>query len=198
MSYIKLVESELEKFQIAVPAAQIDRLAQYCEELDRWNKKINLTGLAGEAMVRRLVAEPAWIGNELQLEGTLIDIGSGNGSPAIPLDVMCPLSTCHLIESRTKRAAFLRHVVQVLNLDGVVVHRARFQDIAATFEADWITLQAVAMTEELIASIRRFAKATTAIVWITSQSVETVLRPFKTLTVPVTATRVFLFRLDLS
>jgi 16S rRNA (guanine527-N7)-methyltransferase len=198
VSYVKLIESELEKFHVETPSARINYLAQYCEELDRWNKKINLTGLSGEAMVRRLVAEPVWIGNELQLQGKLVDIGSGNGSPAIPLDIVCPIRACHLVESRTKRAAFLRHVVQTLKLDLVVVHRARFQDLAATFKADWITLQAVALTGELVDSIRRFAKGTTCIVWISSQSVETVLPPFRTLTVPVTGTRVFLFRLDLS
>jgi 16S rRNA G527 N7-methylase RsmG len=55
VSYVKLIESELEKFHVETPSARINYLAQYCEELDRWNKKINLTGLSGEAMVRRLV-----------------------------------------------------------------------------------------------------------------------------------------------
>jgi 16S rRNA (guanine527-N7)-methyltransferase len=97
-----------------------------------------------------------WIGNELQLQGKLVRYRLRNGSPAIPLDIVCPIRACHLVESRTKRAAFLRHVVQTLKLDLVVVHRARFQDLAATFKADWITLQAVALTGELVDSIRRF------------------------------------------
>src|SRR5205823_4516510 len=91
-------------------------LAAYCEELARWNKKINLTGLSSADMVHRLVTEPVWIGLQLKPAGILADIGSGNGSPAIPLRVVCPFAACHLIEARTKRAAFLRHIATTLKL----------------------------------------------------------------------------------
>lgn len=150
-------------------------------------------------MVRRLVVEPVWIGLQLKMRGALVDIGSGNGSPAIPLRVSCQLDECHLVEARTKRAAFLRHVTATLKLPNAVVHRSRFEDaIRELKRVDWITLQGVALTAALLAQIKTIAASTTTIVWISAPGVNTDIKPLKTLKVPLTGTEVFLFQLDLS
>lgn len=194
MSHLEVLESELRQFQIELPPLQTRVLAAYCDELSRWNKKINLTGLTGVEMVRRLVIEPVWIGLQLKPTGVLADIGSGNGSPAIPLHVACPLQTSHLIEARAKRAAFLRHVVTTLKLSGLQIHKARFEEAAKSLgNLDWITLQGVALDTELIDSMRQLSSTTTTIVWITSFGMQPPLKPAKTLRVPFTDTQVFLF-----
>ena len=196
MSYLKVLEAELRNFQIDLLPSQKKALASYCDALAHWNKKINLTGLSGADMVRRLVVEPVWTGLQLKPAGVLADIGSGNGSPAIPLHVVSRFDTCHLIEARTKRAAFLRHVTTTLKLAEIKVHRGRFEEVASSLGSpDWISLQAVTLTKDLIDSIRRISSATTTIVWITSQCADTALRPAKTLTIPLTGTQILLFRL---
>ena len=195
MTYREILESELRTFQVDLEAVQKSTLASYCDELSRWNKKINLTGLTGVALVRRLVVEPAWIGLQLKPQGILLDIGSGNGSPAIPLRVVSEFGECHLVEARTRRAAFLRHLVTRLKLPGVEIHHARFEDVAQSIGSpDWITLQAVALTQELMSSIEGISHTTTTVVWITSSMVEPVgLRSSGSLSVPITGTKVFLF-----
>ena len=194
---IEVLELELRQFQIDLPQAQKQLLSHYCDELIHWNKKINLTGLSGAARVRRLVVEPVWIGLQLKPQGTLADIGSGNGSPAIPLHVVCNFRKAHLIEVRSKRAAFLRHLTTTLPLSDVVIHRARFEDVITELgPVDWITLQGVALTSDLLDSVKQVASATTNIVWISSEDVQLPLDPVRTLTVPVTGTKVFLFRLS--
>jgi 16S rRNA (guanine527-N7)-methyltransferase len=200
VSYLKLLESELQNFQVELPQRQKLVLATYCEELERWNKKFNLTALSGASLVRRLVLEPVWIARQIPLGGILVDIGSGNGSPAIPFQVVGPIHICHLVEGRVKRAAFLRHLAATLKLGNVYVHRARFEEIAGTLgNADWISLQAVTLSNKLIDSIMLIASPTTNIVWISSARARTHLNPSRTLTVPITGTRVFLFlKLDLS
>lgn len=198
MSHLEVLESELRKFQLELPASQKFVLARYCDELVHWNKKINLTGLTGANMVRRLVVEPVWVGLQLRAAGVLVDIGSGNGSPAIPLHVVSHFKKTQLIEARTKRAAFLRHVAGSLGLSDVAIHHARFQEIAPTMESpDWVTLQGVALGGELIDSIRQIASTTTTVVWITSGA-QPPINPAKALEVPITGTQVFLFRLDQS
>jgi len=198
VSHHEILESELQKFEVELSQERKIALAIYCDEIARWNKKINLTGLSGTALVRRLVAEPAWIAGRLRLCGNLLDIGSGNGSPALPFSIVSgEVTAVHLVEARTKRAAFLRHVAQLLELKATV-HRARLEDLAAALiQPDWISLQGVAI-DPLLASIRRFVQPTTQIVWITSTDANTELRPVRTLTVPLTGTRAFLFQLDLS
>ena len=101
VSHLEILEAELQEFQVELTSHEKTLLARYCDELIRWNKKVNLTGLQGAEMVRRLVVEPVWIGLRLQFSGTLADIGSGNGSPALPLHVCCRLEK--LTSSRLER-----------------------------------------------------------------------------------------------
>jgi 16S rRNA (guanine527-N7)-methyltransferase len=198
VAYLDILTSQLLEFGIDVPESQKISLAAYCDELIRWNEKINLTALSGEKLVQRLVVEPVWIAQALKLSGSLTDIGSGNGSPAIPFQIVCPYLRCDLVEARAKRAAFLRHLCLKLKLPGTRIHRAKYEDIApAVSQSDWITLQAVALTPQLLSVIRGFVRSTTTIVWITAGNVETTLSPVESLSVPITGTRVLLFRLDL-
>jgi 16S rRNA (guanine(527)-N(7))-methyltransferase RsmG len=195
---IEVLESELRQFQIDLPQTQKQLLSRYCDELVHWNKKINLTGLGGADMVRRLVVEPVWVGLQLKAQGNLVDIGSGNGSPAVPLHVICKFQKAHLVEARSKRAAFLRHLTTTMPLSDVVVHRARFEDVLSDLNAiDWITLQGVALTSDLLGSVKKISSSTTHIVWISSEDVELPQNPVRTFTVPITGTKVFLFRLSL-
>jgi 16S rRNA (guanine527-N7)-methyltransferase len=196
VTYHEILESELRAFQFDLDRGQKNTLATYCDELSRWNKKINLTGLTGAPLVRRLVVEPAWIALQLQPRGTLLDVGSGNGSPAIPFHVVSRFEHCHLVEARTRRAAFLRHLAVGLSLPDIEIHHARFEDVEGPLGApDWVTLQAVALTGELMSSIRKISGATTTVVWITSPVVEPAgLQPSAVLSVPITGTQVFLFR----
>jgi 16S rRNA (guanine(527)-N(7))-methyltransferase RsmG len=198
VNHRELLEKELRRWDIELDVAQILQLSRYCDELDRWNRKINLTSLHGAEMVRRMIVEAAWIAQKLALSGGLLDIGSGNGSPAFPLYIVQSLPRADLVEARSKRAAFLRHVVSHLKLDGVRVHRGRFQDVVGGLDkADWVSLQGVALTCELLQDIQKIAKPTTTVVWITAE-VEVPARPYRTLMVPSSNTHVFLFRLDLS
>ena len=197
MSHIEVLESELRNFQIDLPDAEKCILARYCDELVHWNKTINLTGLSGRDMVRRLVVEPVWITLQLEPDGILADIGSGNGSPAIPFHVVSKFRKAHLIEARARRAAFLRHLTTTLTLSDVLVHRARFEAIVPELEpVDWISLQGVLFDRQLVDCIKKVASATTNIVWISSQDVSTPLKPKRILGVPYTNTQVFVFGLD--
>jgi 16S rRNA (guanine(527)-N(7))-methyltransferase RsmG len=199
VSHREILEFELAKFEIELDRPQKVSLAAYCDELVHWNKTMNLTALSGAALVQRLVAEPVWIAREVGIEGSLVDIGSGNGSPAIPFVIARSVHACHLVEARAKRAAFLRHVVASQKFSNTVVHRARFEDVVGTLESpNWISLQAVAFTGKLVDAIRQISSTTTTIVWITSAIASASFEPFRTITVPFTRTRVLLFRLDLS
>jgi 16S rRNA (guanine527-N7)-methyltransferase len=199
VSYLELLETELQIFEIQLRQYQKLSLARYCDELQKWNEKINLTALSGAALVRRLILEPIWIARQLGLSGSLVDVGSGNGSPGIPFHIVCPFLQCHLTEVRVKRAAFLRHLVTNLKLQNVQVHRTRFEEITVSpGTVDWISLQAVDLTPKLVHSIRRIANPTTTILWITSPGAQSVLSPLSNLSVPITGTHVFLYRLDLT
>ena len=198
MSYAEILESEFRNWTFDVPAVAQRQLAMYAGEIDYWNKAVNLTALHGAALVRRLIVEPAWVGRHLEMSGVVADVGSGNGSPGIPLCVTGFFSEVHLIEPRVRRAAFLRHVITKLGLKGVVVERSRLEDLPEkSVSADWITLQALDPTPSLIRAMRRIACNTTRVVWITSLASPPVSKA-ELLEVPQSTTKVWVFRLDQS
>jgi 16S rRNA (guanine527-N7)-methyltransferase len=155
---------------VLLPGAAELQLTRYCEELDRWNRKINLTALGGEALVRKLIVEPVWIAATLQIAGVCIDIGSGNGSPAIPVHCLGK-TAMHMVEARIRRAAFLRHLSSALELENAWVHRAELRSAVAELPvADWISMQAVNPSADLLLAVQRISKPSTALLWITSET----------------------------
>src|SRR5678816_3930086 len=105
-----MLRSEFDDLQLEIPRPAIEKLALYASEVEHWNRSINLTSLRGSALTRRLIVDPVWMGMKLEMKGALADVGSGNGSPGIPLSITRPFSSTDLIEPRSKRAVFLRHL----------------------------------------------------------------------------------------
>jgi 16S rRNA (guanine527-N7)-methyltransferase len=156
---------------LALPSGADFKLERYCVELERWNHKINLTALRGELLVCKLILEPIWIAAALDIAGVCVDIGSGNGSPAVPIRIVLGTTLMHMVEARARRAAFLRHVVSALELEHVWIHRAEFESVVDELPvADWITIQAVNPSTALLNAIRRMSKPSTALLWITSET----------------------------
>jgi 16S rRNA (guanine527-N7)-methyltransferase len=162
------LRQELSRLNLRFPSEIEQRLEIYIGELERWNRRMNLTGLTGLELVRRLVAEPCWIGQQLQMSGSLLDVGSGNGCPGIPMCIGCKLQAAHLVEARLKRAAFLRHAASRLTASTIVVHRQRLEDMTAAPKVDWITLQGVRPSARVVETLQRLFPPTTRVVWITS------------------------------
>lgn len=61
-------------------------------------------------------------------DSTLIDVGSGAGFPGLPLKIVLPDLRLTLLEATGKKTAFLHHIVQVLDLTGVIVLTTRAEE----------------------------------------------------------------------
>jgi len=198
VSVSEILEKELSDYGLSVSHNMKQRLALYVRELEHWNRTVNLTSLRGAELVRRLIVEPAWVGQELQLSGKLADIGSGNGSPGVPLYVTRKLTRVHLVEARSRRAAFLRHIANQLDGREITVHKTRVEDLDPPLErVEWITLQAVNPTAVLLRAMRRLFHPTTRVVWITGRATEPT-RGASRICIPRSSTEVWVFQLDQS
>jgi 16S rRNA (guanine527-N7)-methyltransferase len=165
-----ILQGEFLRLGLSISPGIREKLETYIRELEHWNRKINLTSLRGVDLVRRLVVEPGWIGTELQMSGNLMDVGSGNGCPGVPLYVLCGLKRMDLVEARTRRAAFLRHIAKQLGADGMVIHKLRLEDLKELpAPVDWVTFQGVDPSPKLIETLGSLVSSTTRIVWITSR-----------------------------
>ena len=108
-------------------------LEAYFELLRRWNRKINLTGLDLDALtgegVDRLFVEPLLAARHVTPEtARIIDLGSGGGSPAIPLTLAVPGASVTMVESRAKKSVFLLEAARELALEARVL-TARYEDL---------------------------------------------------------------------
>jgi 16S rRNA (guanine527-N7)-methyltransferase len=102
-------------------AAHASELAVYLELLERWGQVCDLTGpMAAEALVRDHLRE-SLVAAPLLLAGTVLDVGSGNGFPGIPLLVARRDVAGVLLEPRVRRWAFLKEAVRVLGVRAEVL-----------------------------------------------------------------------------
>jgi 16S rRNA (guanine527-N7)-methyltransferase len=60
---------------------------------------------------------------DADVEGVMLDLGSGNGYPGLPVAVARPGLTPFLVEASMRKAAFLRVLVEEAQLDSEVVER---------------------------------------------------------------------------
>jgi 16S rRNA (guanine527-N7)-methyltransferase len=104
---------------IVLSEDQVRRMEIHWNLLLAWGRRMNLTAIRepGEA-VRRHFLEGLLAGEFLRshgASGTLLDLGSGNGFPVIPIRVARPeAAPLILVESSRKRAAFLRALLRGL------------------------------------------------------------------------------------
>ena len=145
----KRVERRLAKVGERLSDSQVEQLVDYLLLLDRWNHRMNLTALdEPDAAVDRLVVEPI-LASAAIAEGarTLVDIGSGGGSPAIPLKIARPELALTMIEVKTRKSVFLREVVRHLGLVACSVETARFEQVlsrpALISAVDVVSIRAV-------------------------------------------------------
>ena len=145
---------QLEKAGVAVSAPEAGQLAEYLALMERWNTVYNLTGIVDpDEMIRRHLVES--LAFKPYLRGTRVaDVGSGAGLPGIPLAITTPEIEMTLIESRGKRARFLRHVQGALNLDNVSVAHSRAENLTPGPPFDTVLARAVAAPPELLALTR--------------------------------------------
>jgi 16S rRNA (guanine527-N7)-methyltransferase len=96
-------------------------LEQYCRLVA--DAPLSVTALPDQAAIRRELVEDALRARPLigeSLPELVVDVGSGNGSPGIPLaiDYGRPVT---LLEAASRKAAFLRQVVARLGIEAPVV-----------------------------------------------------------------------------
>ena len=147
------------------------RLESYYRLLAHWNASINLTALQldpiNDHALDRLLIEPLagaqYIPVSSPTAPTWFDLGSGGGSPAIPLKLARPTARLTMVESRERKAAFLSDAVRTLQLRAAAVLNNRLEDVALAAipqSVDLVTVRGVRCDASLFASIHRLLRPT--------------------------------------
>lgn len=121
------------KSGLFLPDDLTQRLIAYYELLSRWNRKINLTALDDpDEAIDRLLLEPVLAVRHFPSPDVrIMDVGSGGGSPAIPMKLAAPLSSLTMVEVKARKSAFLREAIRVLELQNSTVETSRYEELLA-------------------------------------------------------------------
>jgi 16S rRNA (guanine527-N7)-methyltransferase len=145
----------------------VQRLERYLSFLTKWNSKINLTAFhlvePSDEAIDRLLVEPVIAATHIpDASRRIIDIGSGSGSPAIPLLLAAPWLSGTMVESKTRKAVFLLEALRHLEVSTWTVETARFEQLLTRTDLhevfDGLTIRAVRMEKPVLLTLQAFVR----------------------------------------
>jgi 16S rRNA (guanine527-N7)-methyltransferase len=140
----------LNKLQQPVDDDAASRLELLLDELEKWNRKVNLTAIRKrDEMVTAhildsLVARPLLEGRQV------LDVGTGPGFPGLPLAIVEPDREFTLLDSNNKKIMFVQHAAGLLGLDNVTAVKGRGEDYAPGHRFDTVIARALAALPRLV------------------------------------------------
>ncbi len=143
---------------------QAEQMAIHAEQLALWNKKINLTAITDPCqMAEKHFIDSMAVVPFIKPGAGLIDMGSGGGFPGIIIKIMRPDVKILLLDSVRKKISFLKHVIRLLELEGIDAVQGRAEDLGRdeTYAArfDGVVSRAFADLSKFIDLALPFVKA---------------------------------------
>ena len=142
----------------------VEQLEVFYALLSRWNQKINLTSLADpDEAIDRLILEPLAAGRFVPSgAAAMMDIGSGGGSPAIPMKLGSSKLALTMVEVKVRKSAFLREATRHLKLTNTYVETARIEELLTRTDLhesfDVITMRAVRVEQRMLQTLQAFVR----------------------------------------
>ena len=118
-------------WNITLTSTQLDLLDKYAELLVSYNEKVNLTAITSpEGIEDRHFADSLLFAAQPEVQGKMVDVGTGAGFPGIVAKIYKPDLQLTLMEPTGKRVDFLKYVCAELGLTGVEFAKERAEEAA--------------------------------------------------------------------
>ncbi len=129
--FLALVGEGLTKAGLPGDRRLAGQLASYCAMVRRFRRAAGLTAERDERkMTLKMAIEPLLARDFLPDEpGTLLDIGSGAGSPGIALAAACRHLEVIMLEPDRRKSVFIGEVIRALSLENATVERIRLEEM---------------------------------------------------------------------
>ncbi len=123
---------------------QVSQFSTIGSLYEEWNSRINVISRKdiSEIYTNHVLHSLAIVQFTTFTKGTkILDVGTGGGFPGIPLAIMFPEVSFHLIDSIGKKIKVVDAVTKALNLKNITTQQVRVEDLKARY--DFIVSRAV-------------------------------------------------------
>jgi 16S rRNA (guanine527-N7)-methyltransferase len=146
----KIIREGHAYFHIDCNETALKSLLFYMEELMRWNKKVNLTGIHDmERAVRELLYDAFFLKKHIHDSQSILDLGSGAGILAIPLSIIDANADIFSIDKSLRKVQFQRHIKRALRLNRFTPIHGRAEE-TAPIGADSLVVKAFGSIPEIL------------------------------------------------
>ncbi|WBU56354.1 16S rRNA (guanine(527)-N(7))-methyltransferase RsmG [Paracoccus sediminicola] len=134
------------------------RLDAYTDLLIKWNRTINLVAPSTiNSIHHRHISDSAQLYTlATPTDGRWLDLGSGGGLPGVVIAIMAAGTNVEfeLVESDTRKAAFLRTVARELSLPNLAITAKRIESLP-TGDHQFVSARALAPLKALLPHVHR-------------------------------------------
>jgi len=154
MTLRDLLITGADKLGFTLSDQQADVFLVYLVELEKWNRKINLTAIRNEQdiVIKHFLDSLSYLkGFTPSPALRLLDMGSGAGFPAIPIKIAYPELSITMVEAVNKKASFLRHIIRTLRLKDIEVVDKRTGELTPSYHQSYDVVTARAFADMKVA-----------------------------------------------
>jgi len=173
---MELLARHAKEIGIPLTPKHVEAFRVYQRVLLDWNARMNLTAITQEnhIEIRHFLDSLTCLlaiaqfaparGRDGRKEGPLrlLDVGSGAGFPGLPLKIVRPDWHVTLLEATGKKAQFLEHIREILDINGLEIIHDRAETLARDprhrERYDWVAARAVAEMPALLELTLPFAR----------------------------------------
>ena len=129
-----MLAQAIDELGLTLSAQQQRTLLLYLDQLLLWNKAYNLTAITDpvEALIKHIIDCLAIITH--LPSGSLLDIGTGAGLPAVIIAICQPERQCTALDSNQKKIRFIKQISSELGLSNIHPIASRIEAHEASYE----------------------------------------------------------------
>jgi 16S rRNA (guanine527-N7)-methyltransferase len=152
--------SLIQKYFSGLSDMQVSRFIQLETSYEEWNDKINVISRKDiGSLYEKHVLHSLAIAKVIRFSGgtRILDVGTGGGFPGIPLAILFPDVSFHLVDSVGKKIMVVKAVASALGLTNVVAEQVRAEQLTSKY--DFVVSRAVTSLPEFVKWIRKNVSA---------------------------------------
>lgn len=151
----------LPQLSLSLDAQQQQKMLDYVALLAKWNKVYSLTAIREpqRMVAHHLLDSLAPLAHLSNAAQRVLDVGSGFGTPGIPMAIARPDWQVYLLDSNSKKTTFLRQAVLELQLKNVQIVSDRVELYQAESPFQIITSRAFSDLAEFVRLTRHLLAA---------------------------------------